>query len=228
MALAALPVARGWYANWGSTEAECGRALPGDGLVSDPKGTYMHAVTIRASAADIWPWLAQIGQGRGGFYSYDFLENLAGCNIHSADRVIPEFQNVRVGDPVRMHPTSGYPYVVSAVEPGRFLLLEIRVDTRSGRTFSPGDPAPDAYMNYSWLFYLDEGDDGTTRLISRSRNDWNRSVANALVYGFFEPVSLVMDRKMLLGIRVRAEASARRGSDGASGDGRAFATVTDC
>ena len=86
-------------------------------LVPQPKQISTRVITIQASAADIWPWLAQIGQGRGGFYSYDWLENLIGCEIHNADRIISEFQQLAVGDKVRLGP-EGYPfYTVAAVEP---------------------------------------------------------------------------------------------------------------
>ena len=67
------------------------RDLPGDELVNIVKGRYDHAITIKAPAAVVWPWIVQIGQNRGGYYSYELLENLVGCRIHNADRVIPEF-----------------------------------------------------------------------------------------------------------------------------------------
>ncbi len=202
------PFFRPWYRKWGATDAEVHRSLPGDDLVPHPKGDYTHAITIRASAADIWPWLVQMGQGRGGFYSYELLENLVGSDIHNADRIIPEFQHLEVGDSVRMHPKSGYPYVVAAIEPGRALVLQTRVDTQTGKTFELTGTMPKRYLNFSWVFFLDELNEGPTRLVSRSRNDWNRSFKNALVFGVFGPISLVMDRKMLLGIKQRAEPSA--------------------
>ena len=200
------PFLRPWRSKWGSTDDELHRSWQGDDLVPHPKGGYTHAITIRASAADVWPWLMQMGQGRGGFYSYDWLENLVGCDIHSADRIIPELQHLEVGDVVRMHPEAT-PYRVAAIEPGRALVLQIRVDTQTGNTFELTDTMPVKYLNQSWVFFLDELDEGTTRLISRSRNDWNRSLGNAMVFGVFGPVSLIMDRKMLLGIKQRAEAA---------------------
>jgi hypothetical protein len=80
------------------------RPLPGDGLVTDPRGRTTRAISIRASAAEVWPWLVQIGQGRGGFYSFTWLENLAGCHITNAERTVPEWQGVKVGDPIALHP----------------------------------------------------------------------------------------------------------------------------
>jgi hypothetical protein len=82
------PVLRPWYNRWGVTEEEAARSLPGDELVPDPRLGYTRAITIQTPPERVWPWLIQIGQGRGGLYSYDGLENLAGCDIHSAERII--------------------------------------------------------------------------------------------------------------------------------------------
>ena len=200
------PMLRSRRCRWGATDAEVHRSLSGDDLVPHSKGGYTHAITIRASAAGVWPWLVQMGQGRGGFYSYDWLENLVGCDIHNANRIIPELQHLGVCGVVRMHPKAT-PYRVAAIEPGRALVLQIRVDTQTGNTFELTDTMPGKYLNQSWVFFLGELDGGTTRLISRSRNDWNRSLGNALVFGIFGPISLVMDQKMLLGIKQRVEAA---------------------
>lgn len=199
-------------ARWGATDGEVRRPLPGDALVPDSKGGYTHAITINATADNVWPWLVQLGQGRGGFYSYELLENLAGCNMHNADQIIPEFQHLRVGDNVLMHPTNGSPYVVAAIETCRALILQLRVDTQTGNAIDLTDPLPDEYHNGSWVFFLDEQDEGTTRLISRSRNAITASFGNKLFYGFLGPVSTIMDRKMLLGIKQRAEAANRPAS----------------
>ncbi len=102
----------------------------------------------------------------------------------------------------------GSPYKVHAIEPGRALVLQIRVDTQTGKTFELTEATPEKYLNFSWVFFLEELNEGITRLISRSRNDWSRGLGNALVFGIFGPISLVMDRKMLLGIKQRAESTA--------------------
>jgi len=196
-------------ARWGSTDDEVNKTLPGDDLVPHSKGGYTHAVTIRASTAKVWPWLVQLGQGRGGFYSYDSLENMVGCNIHSVDRILPELQHLEVGDRILIHP-GGQGYTVAAIAPERMLVLLERVDTQSGNTFELTEKMPDKYLNQSWVFFLERIDRSTTRLISRSRNDWSQSLVNTLVYGIFGPISLVMDRKMLLGIKKRAEAGTKR------------------
>lgn len=190
---------------WGATEEEMRRDYPSDELVANPKGVYMHAITINASAADIWKWLIQIGQDRGGFYSYQLLENMIGCKIRTADRIIPEYQHLEVGDSIPMHPSMGSPYRVFAIEPSRVLILLLREDVSTGQDFEPGDKMPQKYQNMSWLFFLNERDDGTTRLISRSRNDWDKSLGNTVFYSIFGPFTLEMDRKMLKGIKERAE-----------------------
>jgi len=196
-------------ARWGATDEEVNKTLPGDDLVPNSKGGYTHAVTIRASTARVWPWLVQLGQGRGGFYSYDLLENIVRCNIHSADRIIPELQNLEVGDRILIYP-SGQGYTVDSIAPQRMLVLLERVDTQSGKTFKLTRKMPEKYLNQSWVLFLEKIDRSTTRLISRSRNDWNNSLVNTVVFGIFGPITLVMDRKMLLGIKKRAEASVRR------------------
>ena len=191
--------------NWGTTNEEIQRNYPGDDLVSNPKGVYMHAITIHAPAAEVWKWLVQIGQGRGGFYSYELLENMIGCRMQNVDTIVPELQNLEVGDSIPMHPSIGSPYKVATIEPDHSLILILRVDVETGKTFAPNDRLPEKYQNQSWLFLLEESDSGTTRLISRSRNDWNESLGNAIFYGIFGPLTLEMDRKMLLGIKKRAE-----------------------
>ena len=107
---------------WGATVDELRRALPGDELVPQSRAGYTQAITIHAPVAAVWPWLAQMGQGRGGFYSYEGLENLVGCDIHNADRILPEFQELKEGDGIRLHPSiPALP--VAVLEPQRALLL---------------------------------------------------------------------------------------------------------
>src|SRR5512146_440105 len=113
-------VVRPWMGRWGATDDETYRSLPGDDLVPDPKLNWTHAVTVDAPAGGVWPWLVQIGQNRGGFYSYDWIENLMGLNIHSADRILPEFQTLSQGDRLSLAPDMpGLP--VAVLEPGRAL-----------------------------------------------------------------------------------------------------------
>ena len=99
---------RPWMRSWGATKDEAERELPGDEFVQDaPWAEQTRAITIDAPVDEVWPWLAQIGQDRGGFYSYEWLENLAGCQMHNADRVHADWQHRAVGDQVPLHPSGG-------------------------------------------------------------------------------------------------------------------------
>ena len=183
---------RPWHLKWGATEEELEMPLPGDELVKRPKLNATHAITINAPVADVWPWLVQVGQKRGGFYSYTWLENLVGCEMSNADGIVPEWQDLKVGDEVWLHPKAP-PLKVLAMEPGRAIVLE-----------------------NSWTFVLHPIDDHTTRLIIRGRGDFNPDLKNALLNfilwrGVFEPAHFIMERKMMLGIKERAEAGRLNG-----------------
>jgi hypothetical protein len=191
-AAAGILMARRWPLRWGATAQELAGPLPGDELIARPDLTATRALTVRAPADRVWPWIAQLGQARGGFYSYDFLENLVGCNIHSADRIVLEWQDIKPGDEVRLHPEVALE--VAAVEPVRSLVL------RGG--VPPGNAPPP--FDFTWAFALQAGPDGTTRLIARERYAYTQRWARFIV----EPVELidfVMTQKMLRGIRSRAE-----------------------
>lgn len=171
-----------WHMNWGATAAEIGQSWPGD----KPDAPYVttHAVTIFAPPEAIWPWIIQMGQGRGGLYSYEFLENLAGSDLHNADRIHPEWQHLEVGDAIRPVP-EGYlgladspRYTVAAIEPNRFLVLDV-----------------------FGTFILDPIDEQTTRLIVRQN-------ANSALEAM-EPFNFIMGRRMMLGLKERAEGSLR-------------------
>lgn len=190
--IAALALAgRTRLLRWGATDEEIAASQPGDGLISNANVTATRAITIRRSPDVVWPWIAQLGQGRGGFYSYDFLENLVGCGIHNADRVVPEWQQLEVGDEVRLAPAAGLK--VAILEPGRVLVLQVSLPIARTEPF-----------DFTWAFVLCEQPDGTTRLLSRERYGYRRWWAPIVV----EPtqaISFAMSRKMLLGIRERAE-----------------------
>ncbi|MEA2421265.1 MAG: hypothetical protein QOF55_364 [Thermoleophilaceae bacterium] len=169
--------------------------LPGDEIVPAAGLTATRAVTVSVNADGVWPWIAQLGQGRGGFYSYDVLENLLGCEIHSADRIVPEWQSVAVGDEVHLHPDVGL--TVAFVQPGRALVLHGGVPI--GRTPPPYD--------FTWAFVVRAQADGTTRLVVRERYGYSRRWA-ALLVEPIELISFVMSQRMLRGIRERAERAA--------------------
>jgi len=186
------PLLRPWYSKWGATETEVKKPLPGDERVSHPNMENTRAITIQAPAEVIWPWLVQMGQGRGGLYSYERLENLVGCDMHNADRIIPEHQNLKVGDKVLLAPEGGPPpFVVSAIEPGRAIILG-------------GDEPPT-----TWGFILEPIDENSTRLIIRFRQNFEPTPGNVIIWRVFtDPINFVMERKMLQGIKVRAEKTA--------------------
>jgi hypothetical protein len=187
---------RPWQLRWGATDEERDATLAGDDLIPTPDLMATRAITVHAAAAQVWPWIAQLGQGRGGFYSYDALENLVGCHIHSADRVVPEWQDLKVGDQVKLHPEVGLG--VAVVEPGRALVL------RGGVPMGAVPPPYDT----TWAFVLRERPEGTTRLLVRERYVYTQRWAPFLV----EPVAVVafvMSQRMLRGIRDRAERAGR-------------------
>jgi hypothetical protein len=187
-----VPAARRRYLRWGVTDQELHQSFPGDDVIGRADLTATRAITIEASADEVWPWIAQLGQGRGGFYSYDFLENLVGCDIHSADRIVSEWQDIGVGDEVRLAPRVGL--AVADLERGRYLIL--RGGIPMGNAASPYD--------FTWAFVLQDAPYKTTRLIARERYGYTRPWARILVEPV-EAVSFAMSQKMLRGIKARAE-----------------------
>ena len=199
-----LLIVRPWMLSWGTTRDEVDRLLPGDELIPGPKICATHAVTVQAPPAAIWPWLAQLGQGRGGFYSYDWIENMMGLDIHTANRILVEHQEIKAGDKIALAP-EGFSIPVAIVEPSRTLVLH--GDTRNPADEETPPMKPGDYLAMTWGFYLLEREDGTTRFIERSKIDWNPTLANSIFYRLFlEPGAFLMERKMMLGIKQRAEA----------------------
>jgi hypothetical protein len=190
--LVAALMGRGRRLRWGATDIEVLGALPGDGLIADANLMATRAISVHRKADVVWPWVAQMGQGRGGWYSYDALENLAGCQIRSANRIVPEWQHVVVGDEVRLAPEVSLR--VAQVEPGRTLVLHGGVPIGNA-------PAP---YDFTWAFTLRDEPDGSTRLLVRERYSYLRWWARPIVE-VAELMSQVMSRRMLLGIRDRAE-----------------------
>ncbi len=168
---------------WGATAEEAAARLPGDELLEKADGVATRAMTIDAPPSAVWPWIAQMGPSpRGGAYTYDWIENMLGLNMHSVDRVLPEYQHPRVGD--------GFGYgsnemSFKIVEPEHVLATQ------------------SADGNWVWAFVLNE-QNGSTRLISRNRFRLP-TLKDKIGMIPMEPGSLVMERKMLLGIKQRAE-----------------------
>ena len=175
---------------WGARPDEVARKLPGDDLLADAGIVSTRAITIGAPPAAIWPWLVQMGSGRGGVYTYDWIENLFGLHMHSTRQILPQFQDVTVGDEFPLGP--GRPAMqVVVCDPERTFTVR----------FADG--------NWVWIFAL-FAEDGQTRLISRNRIAAAGTPPARLFYSLvMEPGSLIMERKMLLGIKQRAEDLAR-------------------
>ena len=182
-------LSRPWYSKWGATESEVESSWFGDEQVPEPNLENTRAITIQAPAEAVWPWLVQMGQGRGGLYSYVRLENMAGCEMENAGRINPEHQDLEVGDQVRLAPEGRGPaFVVRAIEPGRAIILG-------------GDEPPT-----SWGFILEPIDEYSTRLITRYRQKYERTFGNTLMWRVItDPIHFVMERKMLQGIKRRVE-----------------------
>jgi hypothetical protein len=183
-ALGALyPLLRRPILTWGATSEEAASRLPGDELLEEADGVSTRAITIDAPAASVWPWLAQMGPSpRGGAYTYDWIENLLGLDMHSVDHILPEFQHPEVGDTLGLGSNR---MRLELVEPGHVLAWR----SEDG--------------NWVWTFVLEEHD-GTTRQISRNRFRLATLAARIAMLPM-EPGSLLMERRMLRGIKQRAE-----------------------
>jgi hypothetical protein len=191
---------RPWYSEWGATNEEARSVLPGDEIVRNAARQETRAITIRAGADRVWPWLAQLGQDRGGFYSYDLLENLVGCRMPTEDMLRPDRQSWRLGDKLWMYPKDraggvGFATLRTYV-PGRVLGFGTR---------AVGTPLS-APEDGSWSFVLTPLGDSATRLVVRGRVAAGRPLSavafDALV---FEPIHFVMERRTMIGLKQLAE-----------------------
>jgi hypothetical protein len=194
----ATPFLRRRRAHWGLSEAVANRAYPGDEHVPAPKWSWTHGIEIDAPPAEVYPWIAQIGCDKAGFYSYQWLENLAGCDLENAARVHPEWTHPTVGGNLWMHPSMP-PMKIVDVEPGRHVFALVDDRTPTGGTLKLG-----------WLFYLEPLDGGRrTRFVSRFRSSYEGDWRTSLQLGpyFTESIGFVMDRRMLLGVKERVEAA---------------------
>ena len=187
---------RPWHVAWGATEEEQVRPLPGDDVVDRPLLGATRAVTVAAPPGEVWPWIAQIGHGRGGFYSCTRVPNaLFRLGLENADRIHPEWQAIAPGDAVRLAPEGRGPppMPVRVVEPGRLLVL--------------GGQRPDGASSWCFALYPSEG--GGTRLVFRTRDRWRLGPGGLVWLALSDVGSFVLVRRMLLGIRERAERAGR-------------------
>lgn len=198
---------RPWYLEWGATTAETRKVLPGDEIIPGAARQETRAITIRAPMARVWPWLAQIGQDRGGFYSYDLLENMVGCEMPVFDAVRPEHQEWQIGDKLWMYPENragGLGYATLQVQlPGRALGFGTRTIGAS----------PGGAEDGSWSFVLEPAGDSATRLLIRGRGAGGRSLlGTAFDKAIFEPIHFVMERRMMIGLKQLSEGHDRKRS----------------
>lgn len=193
-------VVRPWYRSWGADDATTHAYLPGDALLWQGAARETRTITIHAPASAVWPWVAQLGQDRAGFYSYAILENLVGCEIRNLDYLLPAIQRWNADDKLWMYPREklgGAGQAPLAIyEPGHALVFYTR---RPGTALT--DP-PDG----TWAFVVQPIDSTSSRLLIRGRARGSLSLLGvAFDRGIFEAVHFVMERKMMEGIRARAE-----------------------
>jgi hypothetical protein len=188
--------------HWGATPDEAAATLPGDNLIPHPKWGFTYGVSVDAPPESVWPWVVQIGQGRGGFYSYQTLENMFGCKIHNTARVMPEHQHPNVGDEVRLHPKAPAMRIAVHDEPAAFVLHGAPADVGSDGSFAAS----------TWQFALVPQTSGATRLLMRGRSEYSADLVSRISFGRLplEPIMFVMSRKMLREITRLAEAAAHR------------------
>jgi hypothetical protein len=193
-------VARPWFRRWGATDAEVAMALPGDDIVPEAKARETRAITVAAPAAQVWRWLAQIGQDRAGFYSYQVLENLFGCEMPNIEYLDRRLQSWKLGDKLWMYPprkAGGVGFaVLAAYEPGRALGFATRQIGTAATAPADG----------SWTFVVQPVDAGSSRLFFRGRARGGlRSFAAVFNLAVFEPVHFAMERRTMEGVKALAE-----------------------
>jgi hypothetical protein len=191
------PFLRQARSHWGLDAATAERSYPGDELIGEPRWSWTHGIEIDAPAAEVWPWIAQIGADKAGFYSYQWLENIAGCDLRNAEAVHPEWA-VRQDGTLRLHPE--WALRIVSLKKGEHFVAH-----------APADPAAraagESWAEASWLFYLEPLGAARCRFISRYRVDCSDDIATRIKLGptFIEPIGFAMDRKMLMGVKERAE-----------------------
>ena len=187
LGIVAVIVLTPWMNRWGATDVEIATAFPGDELVPNPAVFINRAVTIQSSPQQIYPWLVQLGADKAGMYSYTWLEALIRCPQVNADRIHEEWQNLQIGDKVKMcaNEPAPPPYIVAQMHPNRALVLGHQEDGQ--------------WVDL-WQFVLAPQGDGSTRLIVRTR-----TMMTGGFWDLIRPGVFIMERGMLRGIKTRAE-----------------------
>jgi len=189
---------------WGATEHEVERAWPSDRLLPKDVGfESVHAVTVHAPADQVWPWIVQIGQGRAGFYSYDWLENLWGADIHNILEIVPEFQDREEGDIVWLAAPDRFGgnarMIVGLLEPERMMAL---IEPSDVEAVARGEDAEHGY----WAFHVEPVDANECRLVMRLKGARNPRFGEKLArLLFWEFAHFIMERKMMKTIKTLAE-----------------------
>lgn len=195
---------------WGATPEEISRAYPGDELVPDADSSvFTMATTLPAPPEKVWPWLVQMGHGRAGWYSWDRLDN---SGIPSADRIVPEWQNVRTGQHLVEAPDGRSWFTVERVKPNRTLALRTTIELPSGRSFDPQSGIPRrAYADGVWSFNLRPAPGGQTRLVTRTRGK-TRPQGLTRPFGLLvgDPAHFIMQTRQFHGLRTRVGAAQAR------------------
>jgi hypothetical protein len=189
-----------WQQRWGATDEEVAAELPGDDLVAEPAAQVTRAVSVDAPPHAVWPWIVQLGADRGGFYSYDLLENLFGLGIHSEDTIVEAWQGLAVGDLLAANRARTGGWYVMELVPDEALVLKV-ADLRAGRPVRRDEQLG---WEFLWTFALRAAPDGGTRLLVRERTAFDKPLTR-LAMAPVGLVSFVMTRRMLLGIKERAE-----------------------
>jgi hypothetical protein len=193
-----------WMLSWGATEAESTMALPGDGVVPNPLHRSTRAVTIDAPVEDVWPWIAQLGQDRGGFYSYSWIENMMLADIHSAKTIHPDWLVRSEGQ------------LLPLTSPNYPLGLVKRKERSVGPHILRFEPNQVMVLEGWGSFVLQPLAGGKTRFLVRDPTKPMSRPGKLLWLVFFEPGHFAMEREMMKGIRARAEGTSGSGSVGQS------------
>jgi hypothetical protein len=189
---------RRWHSRWGATDDEVQMPLPGDSIVAKPNMDTTRAITIEATPEDIWPWIVQIGKGRGGLYSYDWLDKAFGyLDQASSEEILPQFQTLKAGDviPIGCDESTDDDFFVHEVRPLKALVIGANAEAFRERV--------------SWAMVLLPISKSRTRLIMRVRADIELDLKGILLYGLLDPAAFIMLRKQMLNIKCLAESTRR-------------------
>ncbi|MEV3901514.1 SRPBCC family protein [Mycobacterium sp. NPDC050551] len=216
VAVGLLYAARRYLRDWGTTKAEAGGPLPGDELVAAPSLTATEGVTINTSAASVWPWLMQLGQDRGGLYSFEKLENVVGLRYRNADRIHPEWQHLTIGDTVRLAPRGWFGL------PAGVVFNVVGLDDQQSIILR--DEPSQFLWDAVWSFHVVPRGEDRCRLLIRSRLAL-RHPGEVLKAEMLGPARAMITRGMLIGIKRRAEGDAQAEASAATASSHLHSAV---